>query len=70
MKDILTELQRRKDSKEDPCDDCGGTGGLGNAVCVSCLGQGVLLTGEEYGLLLSFAHREDDSILDQRDFDY
>lgn len=68
VRDILEDLQRRKDAKEDPCDDCDGTG-LSQGVCLSCLGQGVLLTREEYDLLLTYANRADDEILEQQIFE-
>ena len=56
MRDILTEIQRRKDAREDPCDDCNGTGVAGPyGACSSCLGQGILLTAYEYRELLRIA---------------
>ncbi|MEJ7623748.1 MAG: hypothetical protein WKF34_07125 [Pyrinomonadaceae bacterium] len=69
MREILEDLQRRKDSRENPCHDCDGAGLYANHVCVSCLGQGVLLTRLEYELLLTYANRADDEILDQQEFD-
>jgi len=65
LRKLLEEIQRRKDAKEDLCDDCDGIGGDGSYVCVSCLGQGILLTREEYDELLRIAHYHDDSILEQ-----
>jgi len=53
MRDLLTELQRRKDAKENPCDSCDGTGGYNAQVCMDCLGQGVLLSKTEYYELLT-----------------
>ena len=69
MRELLEELQRRKDAKEDPCLDCNGTGGFEGQVCLSCFGQGVLLTAEEYDWLLAVANRADDAILDQQLFE-
>lgn len=73
MRDLLEEIQRRKDAKEDPCDSCSGTGRYGDKVCVDCLGQGILLTESEYQGILSIAgfvpsDFDDDRILDQREF--
>ena len=72
MQDILEELQRRKDAKNDPCDSCNGTGGPAGRVCADCLGQGILLTRSEYITILRLAGHipaADDSILDQQVFD-
>lgn len=72
-KDLLSEIEKRRDAGDDPCDSCNATGlWEDGAVCTHCLGQKVLLTGEEYNaiLLMSGYHNEDDSILDRSDFDY
>jgi DnaJ-class molecular chaperone len=61
---ILEELERRKAVKEDPCDSCDGTGKYEDRVCPDCLGQGVLLTREEYNTILLVSGIDDDSILD------
>jgi hypothetical protein len=68
---ILEDLERRKAQKDNPCDSCDGTG-LGESlstICSHCLGQGILLTSEEYHRLLEIAgfkpgDLDDDSILD------
>jgi len=39
-------------------------------VCLDCLGQGILLTGNEYETLLAIASGEDNAILDRQEFDY
>ena len=70
MREILTEIQRRKDEKEDPCDSCNGSGtGEANKICSDCLGQGILLTGDEYRAILEVAgiapaDLDNDSVLD------
>ena len=68
MRKILEEIQRRKDANEDTCDSCSGTGSIApSMVCADCLGQGVLLTSDEYRALLEVAgiRLDDDSILDE-----
>ena len=60
MRDVLTEIDRRKEPKDDPCDSCDATGLVGEKVCSDCLGQGILLTRDEYDYLLSLS----DLILD------
>jgi DnaJ-class molecular chaperone len=74
MREVLEELQRRKDAKENPCDSCDGKGGADGKVCADCLGQGVLLTREEYAVVLKIAgvtraDLDNDSILDQQVFE-
>lgn len=69
MYEFLEELQRRKDAKEYPCDSCAGRGGYEGKVCLDCLGQGVLLTRDEYDMLLVIARADDDHILDQQYFE-
>lgn len=76
MRELLQEIQRRKDEKEDPCDSCDGRGLTSrNRVCVDCLGQGILLTAVEYEGILLLAGRkaggiaDDDAILDLDYFD-
>ena len=70
MRELLEELQRRKDAKEDLCESCNSTGMYDGRVCHDCLGQGILLTGSEYKTLLAIANGEDDAILDRQAFDY
>lgn len=70
---IFEELERRKVTKEDPCDSCDGTGGNDSRVCPDCLGQGILLTRDQYQTILQVSGTPDpfdDSILDQRDLSY
>lgn len=72
---ILENLQRRKDGKINPCDNCEATGRVGEKVCAACLGQGVLLSRLEYDYLLEIAgfapaEYDDDSILGQQYFEY
>jgi len=69
MREFLEELDRRKRAKEDPCHDCDATGGVDRKVCVSCLGQGVLLSRKEYDTLLAIAVDEDNAILSRQVFD-
>jgi len=52
---MIEELQRRKDAQECPCETCHATGWYDGGVCVDCLGQGVLLTREEYDWLVYLA---------------
>lgn len=66
---VLEEIERRKLAKEDPCDSCGGLGGDADTVCLDCLGQGVLLTREEYDTLLEITGLEDAMVLDQQIFE-
>lgn len=70
---ILEELERRKNAKENPCDECGGSGYSSlstdnqTLACGRCLGQGVLLTDEEHRFLkeqVLMGYNDDDSILD------
>jgi hypothetical protein len=72
MRDILADIECRRDQGDDPCDSCDATGLYEGKVCVDCLGQKVLLTAKEYDAILQMAGRtyEDDSILDEQDFDY
>lgn len=72
-REILEELERRKNAKENPCDVCGGSGKSSlstekqTLVCGRCLGQGVILTDEEHRMLKEMAltnHSDDNSILD------
>lgn len=51
-----------------PCHDCEGKGICENVFCLSCLGQGVLLTRAEYDYLLTVGNRVDDDILSQQEF--
>ena len=65
---LLENLQRRKDEKESPCDDCNATARNGDLVCSTCLGQTVLLTRLERDYLLEIAgcvpsEMDDDSFL-------
>lgn len=65
MRELLEEIERRRAAKDDPCDSCNGTGGPFDGVCTDCLGQGILLTREEYLELLRITgHIPDDSVLD------
>jgi DnaJ-class molecular chaperone len=58
---ILQEIDERKFRRDDPCDSCDGTGLLEHQKpCVHCLGQGVLLTGKEYALILKLAASDDE----------
>ena len=52
---MLDEIECRKRVEEDPCGSCNGTGGIGDKVCVDCLGQGLLLTRVEYYAILEAA---------------
>lgn len=65
MRDLLEELQRRKDAKEDPCESCHGTDLYLGRVCTDCLGQGIRLTRKEYDTILAVARAVDDRILEQ-----
>lgn len=74
MRELLEEIQRRKDAKEDPCNSCDNTGREKDKVCAHCLGQGILLTEAEYKGILEIAGYEpsdfdDDAILDQEFLD-
>lgn len=71
MRDFLEELQRRKDRRDadEICCDCDGIGGIERKVCMSCLGQGVLLTREEYDALLAIGRADDEAILSQEVFE-
>jgi DnaJ-class molecular chaperone len=67
MKDmlhLLSEIERRRSENDDPCDSCDATGLYEGKVCMDCLGQKVLLTGEEYDALLLMGGHNDDSILE------
>lgn len=64
-REVLEEMERRKRAKDDPCDSCGGLGGAGEAVCADCLGQGILLTKEEYATIVRISGLQD--VLDQDD---
>ena len=63
MRDLLEELQRRKDQKIYPCESCDASGMYQGTVCTDCLGQGTLLTRTEYDAILGIAYAEDDNIL-------
>ena len=65
MRELLEELQRRKDAKEDICESCDATGMYQGRLCLDCLGQ-----GNEYETLLALANGEDDAILDRQEFNY
>lgn len=72
---ILLELDRRKNQKINPCDSCDGKGTSDGIVCAHCLGQGVLLTTEEYETILIVSGWQgegmmDDYILEKADFEY
>lgn len=60
ISDILREIDRRRDAKEDLCDSCNAIGLYEGNVCVHCLGLKVLLFREEFEALVAIA----DSILD------
>lgn len=51
MHELLAELRRRKDAKENLCELCMGTGWSQDNCCESCLGQGLFLTRREYDQL-------------------
>lgn len=58
-------IEKRRQAGDDLCDSCNATGKYQGQVCMDCLGQKVLLTGDEYNALLLIAgHDVDDSILD------
>lgn len=68
MPELLRQLESRKAAKIDPCESCYATGLYEGRLCSDCLGQGVLLTREEYIWLLSLADvrvsaLHDDSVL-------
>lgn len=69
---LFQAVEQRKTNKENPCESCDGTGRLNNGhalACWDCLGQGILLSGEERKAIMSIAGFEpedldnDDSIL-------
>lgn len=60
MRDILAEIDRRRDSGENPCESCHATGLYEGAVCDDCLGQKILLFRHEYDAIRELG----DSILD------
>jgi hypothetical protein len=69
MRKLLTDLQRRKDAKENPCDSCDGTGAYNAQVCMDCLGQGILLSNAEYTQLLKVCgFNLDDMVGDKGDW--
>lgn len=59
-----------KQAKDDPCDSCDGTGTSSNSTdaqplaCAHCLGQGILLSAQEYYVLTGIAFPTEDDILD------
>lgn len=63
MREMLEELQRRKDAEEGVCESCDGRGLWEAKVCMDCLGQGILLHRREYDWLLSIANAKDDGVL-------
>ena len=65
----IQDLERRKAIKEDPCESCDSSGLIDRVLCSDCLGQGVVLTSEEYEWLRTFAARADDEILSQQEFE-
>ena len=78
---ILEGLESRKEAKDNPCHSCDGTGRSSDSTakqilaCGHCLGQGILLREDEYRLLKEMSLTgsvlyDDDSILDQQDFEY
>jgi hypothetical protein len=64
---VFEGLEKRKLDRHGECESCCGTGRSENLGCGHCLGQGILLTTEEYALLLRLAGLEDfapDEVLD------
>lgn len=62
-REILTEIERRKDLKIDVCESCDGSGLWESKICIDCLGQGILLHRPEYDWLLSLTNAKDDDVL-------
>lgn len=60
---ILAALEDRREAGDMPCDDCEATGLVDRVLCSTCLGQKVLLSGEEYAWLMEVAMRSEDEIL-------
>lgn len=60
MNELLAAIEQRRQEGEFTCDSCNATGLYEGSVCGDCLGQGCLLTQEEYDYLVSL----NDSILD------
>jgi hypothetical protein len=56
---VFQGLEKRKLERESECDSCGGSGCTEDGGCGHCLGQGVLLTADEYALLLCLAGLDD-----------
>ena len=67
---MLSEIERRRERREDPCESCDGSGRdsaagiIGNRICSDCLGQGILLTGMEYEFMLFVVNSTSDDVLD------
>lgn len=80
MNSILEDLERRKRSKENPCDICNGSGiatystSEPKLACGLCLGQGIRLTDDERQLLmeqtLTGSDYSDDEILNATELTY
>lgn len=64
----VEDLERRKATKDDPCESCV-RGLVDGLLCSDCLGQGVVLTRDEYEWLRTVAARADDEILNQQEFE-
>jgi hypothetical protein len=74
IRKLLSEIERRKEAREDPCDSCDATGMDAGFACSHCLGQKVLLTAEEFDAVLTLSgfNREgieDDYILSEEYFE-
>ena len=62
-REILTEIERREEAKEKPCEMCNGYGVIRGHVCHFCLGRRIELTENEYKTLVAVA--DDNRILNE-----
>lgn len=60
-REVLIEIERRKEANETPCGMCSGFGVIRGHVCHFCLGQRIELSENEYKTLIAVA--EDNRIL-------
>lgn len=70
LDELLAAIDHRRIENDDPCDSCDATGLADGEVCGHCLGQKVLLTGEEFETLLLVGMRKNDGILGEQEFEY